>query len=79
MKLHIKSLLLKEVERPEKLQTDLMKCEFSKLYILLVQIKTEYQNAEKVKSNRVSDEEVAAKLSPDYDPPCSQLTYEAGI
>ena len=27
----------------------------------------------------VSDEEVAAELGPDYDPPCSQLTYEADI
>ena len=25
------------------------------------------------------DEEVAAELNPDYDPPCSQLTYEADI
>ena len=41
--------------------------------------KTEYQNAEKVKSDSVINEEVAEKLSPDYDPPCSQLTYEADI
>ena len=27
----------------------------------------------------MSDEEVAAELGPDYDPPCYQLTYEADI
>ena len=27
----------------------------------------------------MSDEEVAAELGPDYDPPCFQLTYEADI
>ena len=27
----------------------------------------------------MSDEEVAAELGPDYDPPFSQLTYEADI
>ena len=27
----------------------------------------------------MSDEEVAAELGPDYDPPYSQLTYEADI
>ena len=27
----------------------------------------------------MGDEEVAAELGPDYDPPCSQLTYEADI
>ena len=30
-------------------------------------------------TNFVSDEEVAAELGPTYDPPCSQLTYEADI
>ena len=54
-----------------------MKCEFSKPYISPVQIKTEYQNSEEIKSDFVSEEEVAADLGPDYDPPCSQLTYEA--
>ena len=44
-----------------------------------VQIKTEYQNSEKVKTDLVSDKEVAAELGPDYDPPCSQLTYKADI
>ena len=44
-----------------------------------VQIKTEYQNAEEVKTDFVSDEEVADELGPDYDPPWSQLTYEADI
>ena len=27
----------------------------------------------------MSDENVAAEISPDYDPPCSQLTYKADI
>ena len=56
-----------------------MKNEFFKPYVLPVQIKTKYQNLEKVKIDLVSDEEVAAELGPDYDPPCSQLTYEADI
>ena len=56
-----------------------MKNEFSKLYVSPVKIKTEYQNAEEVKTNFVSDEEVAAELCPTYDPPCSQLIYEADI
>ena len=56
-----------------------MKYEFSKLYVLPVKIKTEYQNSEKVKSYFVSGEEVVAELGPDYDPPCSQLTYETDI
>ena len=56
-----------------------MKYEFSKPYVSQVQIKTEYQNAEEVKTDFVSDEEVTAELGPDYDPPCSQLTYEADI
>ena len=56
-----------------------MKNEFSKPYVSPVQIKTEYQNSEKVKTDLVSDEEVAAELGRDYDPPCSQLTYEADI
>ena len=54
-----------------------MKIEFSKPYLSPVQTKTEYQNAEEVKTDLVSDEEVAAELGPDYDPPCSQLTYKA--
>ena len=56
-----------------------MKCEFFKPYDLQFQIKTEYQNAEEVKIYFVSDEEVAAELGPDYDPPSFQLTYEADI
>ena len=56
-----------------------MKCEYSKPYVSPVQIKTEYQNAEEVKTDFVSDEEVADELGQDYDPPCSQLTYEADI
>ena len=75
----IKPLLSGKVERPKKLQIDIMKYEFSKPYVSSVQIKTEYQNAEEVKTDFVSDEEVAAELGPDYDPPCSQLTYEADI
>ena len=54
-----------------------MKYEFSKPYISPVQIKTDCQNSKKVKIERVSDEEVALELGPEYDPPCSQLTYEA--
>ena len=66
----IKPLLSGKVERPENLQIDIMKYEFSKPHVLPVQIKTEYQIAEKVKTDCVSDEEVAAELGPDYDPPC---------
>ena len=75
----IKPLLSREVKQPENLNFDKLKNEFSKLYVLPVQIKTEYQNSEKVKTDLVSDEEVAAELGPDYDPPCFQRTYEAGI
>ena len=56
-----------------------MKTEFSTPDDSPVQIKTEYQNAKEVKTDFVSDEEMAAELGPDYDPPCSQLTYEADI
>ena len=75
----IKPLLSKEVQQPENLQFDIMKYDFSKPYVLLVQIKTEYQNSKEVRTECVSDEEVAAELGPDYDPPCFQLTYEADI
>ena len=75
----IKPLLSKEVKQPENLNFYNMKNEFSKPYVSPVQIKTEYQNSEKVKTDIVSDKEVAAELGPDYDPPCSQLTYEADI
>ena len=75
----IKPLLLGKIERPKNLQIDIMQYEFSKPYVPPVQIKTEYQNAEEVKTDCVSDEEVAAELGPGYDPPCSQLTYEADI
>ena len=75
----IKPLLSKEVKQPENLNFDKMMNEFSKPYVLPVQIKTEYQNSENVKTDLVSDEEVAAELGSDYDPPCSQLTYEADI
>ena len=75
----IKWLLSGKVERPENLQFDIMKYEFFKQYVSPVEIKTEYQNVEKVKTDCVSDEEVAAELCPDYDPPFSQLTYNADI
>ena len=79
-KTQIKPLLSEKVERPENLQFDIMKYELSKPYVEPVHpIKTEYQNAEKVKTDVVSDEEVAAELGLDYIPPCSQLTYEADI
>ena len=79
LKPQIRPLLSGNIERPENLQIDIMKYEFSKPYVPPVQIKTEYQNTEEVKTDYVSDEEVAAQLGPDYDPPCSQLTYEADI
>ena len=72
----IKPLLSKEVENKENIKFDIMKNEFSKPDVSPVQIKPEYQNAKEVKTDFVSDEEVAAELGPDYDPPCSQLTYE---
>ena len=75
----INPLLSKEVKQPENPNFDKIKNEFSKPYVLPIQIMTEYQNSEKVKIDLVSDEEVAAELGPDYDPPCSQLTYEADI
>ena len=57
-----------------------MKYEFFKPYVPpVLPIKTEFQNAEKVTTDFVSDEELAAELGPDYDPPCSQLTYETDI
>ena len=75
----IKPLLSENVERPKKRQIDIMKSEFSKPFVSPVQIKTEYQNAEEVKTDFVSDEELSAEFGADYDPPCSQLTYEADI
>ena len=75
----IKPLMVKKIEQQENLKFDIMKNEFSKPYVSPVQIKTEYQNAEEVETDFVSDEKVAAKLCPDYDPLCSQLTYEADI
>ena len=74
----IKPLLSGKVERPKNLQIDIMKYEFSKPYVPPVQIKTK-QIAEEGKTDCVSDEEMAAELGLDYDPPCSQLTYEADI
>ena len=37
------------------------------------------QNAQKVKTDFVSDEKVADELGPDYEPPYSQLTHAANI
>ena len=56
-----------------------MKIEFSKPYLSPDQIKIEYHNAVEVKTDFVSDKEVAEELGHDDDPPCSQLTYEADI
>ena len=56
-----------------------MKYKFSKPFVSPIQIKTEYQYSKEVKTECVSDEKVAAELGPDYDPPCSQLTYKADI
>ena len=42
-------------------------------------IETNNQNAQEVKTDFVSEEEVAAELGLDYKPPCSQLTHEANI
>ena len=60
-----KPLLSKEIQRPANLQFDIMKYEFSKPYVSPVQIKTEYQNSEEVKTECVSDEDVAAEFGPD--------------
>ena len=75
----IKPLLSGKVEQPKKLKIDIMKYEFSKKYVSPVKIKTEYQDAEEVKTDFVSDEKMAAELGPDYGPPCSHFTYEADI
>ena len=75
----IKPLLSNEVENKENLKFDIKKNEFSTPDVSPVQIKTEYQNAKEVNTYFVSDEEVAADLGPDYNAPCSQLTYEADI
>ena len=79
LKQQIMPLLSEKVEQPEYLKFDIIKNEFSQSYVSPVNIKTEYQNADKVKTDFVSDEEVAAELSPDYNTPCSQLTYETDI
>ena len=67
----IKPLLSGKVEEPQKLQIDRMKYEFSKPYVSPVQIKTKYQNAQEVKTDFVSDEEVVAELGLNYNPPYS--------
>ena len=66
-------------ERPENLKIDIMKYKFSKREVPPVKIETEYQNAEEVRIDCVSDEEVAEQHSHDYDSPSSQLTYKADI
>ena len=43
----IKPWLSRKVEQPKKIQSDIMKYEFSKPYVSPVQIKTESHNAEK--------------------------------
>ena len=71
----IQPLLSTKIEQPETLIFDIMKYKFSKPYCPPDQpIKTESQNEKKVKSDIVSNEEVAAELGPDYNPLCSQLT-----
>ena len=67
----IKPLLSNEVKQQENLKIDRMKNEFSQPYVSPFQIKIEYQNAEEVNTDIVSDEEVVAELGPDYDPSCS--------
>ena len=42
-------------------------------------IKTNIQNAQEVKTDFVSDEDVAAELAADYKPPCFQLIHVANI
>ena len=79
-KFQIKLLLSKKVERSENMQLDLIKYDFSIPYVPpSTPIKTEYQNAEEFKTDFVSEDDVAAELGPDYNPLCSQLTYEADI
>ena len=76
----IKPLLSKKMERPENLIFDIMKYEYSKFYCLPVQlIKTETQNAEEVKTDFVSNDEVAAELGFVNYKTCSHLTYKADI
>ena len=71
---------MKDVEQQENLKFDIVKNEFSKLYVEPVQIKTEYQNAKEVKTDFVSDEEVDAELGSDYNPRVlnlrTKLTFE---
>ena len=75
----IKQFLSKKVKQLENLQFNIMKYKCFKPYVSPVQIRTEYQNAEEVKIDFVRNEEVAAELGLDYDPPCAQQTYEADI
>ena len=76
----IKPLLSRKVEKPMNLHIDIMKYEFSKLFVRLVQhIKTKYQNMGQVITDFVNDEEVAVELYSDSDSPCFQLTYKADI
>ena len=58
-------MLSKKVEKQENLKFDIMNNDFCKPYVSPVHITTEYQNAEEVKTDFVSDEEEAAELGPD--------------
>ena len=85
-KLQIKPLVLSGTfERPENLHIDRVKYELSEPYVLPAQhmiastVKTQYQNEEDIKTDFVSDKEVAAELCIDYDPPCLKLIYVADI
>ena len=75
----IKPLLSEKVEQTKNIRFDKMSYELYKPYVPPVLIITEFQNLEKVMNDFVSDEEVAAELNIDYDPPCSQQTYKADI
>ena len=80
LKLQIKPLLSRKVERQKNLHIDIIKFEFFKLYMPQAQhIKADCKNMEKVKNDFVSDAEVAAELGTDYAPLCSLLTYDADI
>ena len=53
--------------------------EFYNLYVSAVHIKTEYQNAEKVTTDCLSNEEVTAEHGRNYSPPCSHIIYTTHI
>ena len=66
-------MYLKEVDQQKILIFYILKNEFFNPYVLPVKIKTEYQNAEEVKTDFLSDAELAAELNPDYNLPCFNL------